>query len=137
MADELCHDPHACMDEGERPVGLNARVETGRMADGRTRLTAFSCVGVVICLEQNACLFPGCISSSVIVNLGQNFSRNVLSRYGIVSLEIVLILAPSINLNPRKNLFAFCFLCTDPYLFPACVIMFIVIFVFVCFNGLP
>ena len=61
----------------------------------------------------------------------------MLSGYGIVSLEIVLILAPSINLNPRKNLLTFCLLCTDPYLFPACVIMFMVIFVFVCFNGLP
>jgi len=31
----------------------------------------------------------------------QSTVLNALSRYGIVSLEIVLILAPSINLNPR------------------------------------
>jgi len=30
-----------------------------------------------------------------------------------------------------------CLLFTDPYLFPACVIMFMAIFVFVCFNVLP
>jgi len=41
------------------------------------------------------------ISGSVIVHLDQSFSQNALSRYGIVSLEIVLILAPSINLNPH------------------------------------
>jgi len=41
------------------------------------------------------------ISSSVIVHLVQSFSQKVLSRYGIVSLEIVLILTPSINFNPR------------------------------------
>jgi len=40
---------------------------------------------------------------SVIVNLDQNISPNVLLRYRIVSLEIVLILVPSINLNPRKK----------------------------------
>ena len=41
------------------------------------------------------------ISGSVILHLDQSFSQNALSRYGIVSLEIVLILAPSINLNPH------------------------------------
>jgi len=41
------------------------------------------------------------ISGSVIVHLDQSFSQNALSHYGIVSLEIVLILAPSINLNPH------------------------------------
>jgi len=41
------------------------------------------------------------ISGSVIVHLDQSFSQNALSRYGIVSLEIVLILARSINLNPH------------------------------------
>jgi len=84
-------------------------------------------------------VLTSCISSSVTVglHLSQNFSQNVLSCYGIVSLEIVLILAPSINLNPDKNLLTTCLLCTDPYLFPAGVVMFVVIFVFVCFNGLP
>jgi len=46
-------------------------------------------------------ILTSCISSSVIVHLDQNFSQNVLFRYGIVSLEIVLILVPSMNLNPH------------------------------------
>jgi len=33
------------------------------------------------------------------VHLDQSFSQNALSRYGIVSLQIVLILAPCVNLN--------------------------------------
>ena len=38
-----------------------------------------------------------CISSSVIVHFDQSFIQNSLSRYGIVSLQIMLILVPSIN----------------------------------------
>ena len=37
--------------------------------------------------------------SRLSVHLGQSFSQSVLSRCGIVSLEIVLILAPSIYLK--------------------------------------
>ena len=45
-------------------------------------------------------ILTSCISSSVIVHLDHSFfSQNALSHYGIVSLEIVLILAPSINLK--------------------------------------
>jgi len=68
------------------------------------------------------------------------FSQNVLLRYEIVFLEIVLIIVSSINLNPHYNLLTFCHLwCTDPCLFPACVhcvVMFMVIFVFVCWYVL-
>jgi len=42
-------------------------------------------------------ILTSCISSSVIVHLDQSFSQNALSRYEIVSLEIVLILVPAIN----------------------------------------
>ena len=38
---------------------------------------------------------------SIIVHLDQSFSQKPLSHYGIVSLEIVLISAPSININPH------------------------------------
>jgi len=66
---------------------------------------------------------------SVIGQFDQNFSQNVL----LLSLEIVLILVFfSINENPHYNLFTVSLLCTDPYLFPACVVVFMVIFVFVC-----
>ena len=65
---------------------------------------------------------------SVIGHFDQNFSQNVL----LLSLEIVLILVFSINENPHYNLFTVCLLCTDPYLFPACVVVFMIIFVFVC-----
>jgi len=78
-----------------------------------------------------------CISSSVIGHLDQFFSQNVLLRYEIVFLQIVLIIVSSINLNPHYNLLTFCHLwCTDPCLFPACVVMFMVIFVFVCWYVL-
>ena len=46
-------------------------------------------------------ILTSCNNRSVIVHLDQSFSQNVLSRYGIVSVQIVLILAPSISLNPQ------------------------------------
>jgi len=60
------------------------------------------------------------------------FFQNVLSHYGIVSLQIVLILTPSINLKSSLKSIDLCLLCTDPYSFSVCVNMFMAIFVFVC-----
>ena len=52
-------------------------------------------------IATHVVIFTSYVSSSVIVHLDQSFSQNALSRYGIVSLEIVLILGPSISLNPH------------------------------------
>ena len=82
-------------------------------------------------IATHVVILTSCISSSVIVHLDQSYYQNALSRYGIVSLEIVLVLILGPSLHKFKSSLKSIDLVSLVHWSLFCVCM------FVCFNGLP